>query len=146
MDGRQTKGNECRIDVRESFGGSTHVRGHHRRHHETPISDDATFHDHQHGCELICQNVCDGGGAVRVVVHQCGLSGCRVGEASYPGPVQTRQARRLERSFPCTQVDASSDDEALVRPNRGRHVIPRTVGELPATFPASPGVLLSAGA
>ena len=35
---------------------------------------------------------------VRVVVHQCGFLGCRVGEASNPGPVQTRQARRLERS------------------------------------------------
>ena len=30
-------------------------------------------------------------------------------------PVQTRQARRLQRSCPFTQVDASSDEEVLVR-------------------------------
>ena len=73
---------------------------------------------------------------VRVVVHQCGFLGCRVGEASNPGPVQTRQARRLERSrrggLESTQVDSS--EETLDRPNRGRHVVPRilasgTVGD-----------------
>ena len=32
----------------------------------------------------------------RIVFHQCGFRGCRIGEASNPGPVQTRQARRLE--------------------------------------------------
>ena len=30
----------------------------------------------------------------RAIAHQCGLLGCRVGEASNPGPVQTRQAWR----------------------------------------------------
>ncbi len=61
-----------------------------------------------------------------------------MGEASNPGPVQTRQARRLERSNPTgptegfgsTQVEPSSDEEILVRPNSGRHVVPRTIGEL----------------
>ena len=58
------------------------------------------------------------GRVVRVVVHRCGLLGFRVGEASNPGPVQTRQARRLEKSNPIgsrgvrnTQVEVSSDEE-----------------------------------
>ena len=68
-----------------------------------------------------------------------------MGEASNPGPVQTRQARRLERSIPFTQVDVSSDEEDLVRPNRGIHVVPRTVGELPGTVPASPSALVMVG-
>ena len=29
----------------------------------------------------------------RPVLHQCGCNGCRVGEASNPGPVQTRSAK-----------------------------------------------------
>ena len=141
-------------------------------------------------------------------LHQCGYLGCRVGEASNPGPVQTRQARsaehdrliadrrvvvreddeplqdtaqdsvsttrrrrrrlrpllrswdsdtepdgpvhtpqarRSQRSCPFTQVDASSDEEVLVRSNRGRRVVPRTDAELPATVPASPGALFAAG-
>ena len=63
--------------------------------------------------------------AIRAIVHQCGLLGCRVGEASNPGPVQTRQARRLERSrrggLESTQVDPV--EESLVRSNSGRHVV-----------------------
>ena len=35
----------------------------------------------------------------KIVFHQCGFRGCRIGEASNPGPVQTRQARRLERAL-----------------------------------------------
>ena len=58
---------------------------------------------------------------------------------------QTRQARRSQRSCPITQVDAPSDEEVLVRSNRGRRVVPRTDGELPATVPASPGALFAAG-
>ena len=34
----------------------------------------------------------------RVILHQCGFQGCRVGEASNPGPVVTRQGRRSQRS------------------------------------------------
>ena len=137
----------------------------------------------------------------------CGYLECRVGEASNPGPVQTRQARRAEHDQlmtgtisqddkplvqPCvqdtaqdnvrvsrrrrrlralplswdsdtesdgpeprqarrsqrsviTQVDASSNEEFLLRPNSGRHVVPRTDGELPTTVPASPGALYVAG-
>ena len=90
---------------------------------------------------------------VRVVVHQCGFAGCRVGEASNTGPVQTRQARRLERFNPIgssrglysTQFDLSSDEEVLVRPNSGRHVVPRMDGDLSATIPASSGALCVAG-
>ena len=52
----------------------------------------------------------------RPVRHQCGLLGCRVGEASNRGPVVTRQGRRLERS---TQIDVSTSEEP-VRPNCGR--------------------------
>ena len=61
------------------------------------------------------------------------------------GPVYTPQARRSQRSCPCTQVDASSDEEVLVHSNRGRRVVPRTDAELPATVPASPGGLFAAG-
>ena len=35
----------------------------------------------------------------KTVFHQCGFQGCRIGEASNPGPVQTRQARRLETAL-----------------------------------------------
>ena len=88
-----------------------------------------------------------------------------MGEASNPGPVHTRQARRLER-LGSTQVEPSSDEEILVRPNNGRHVIPRrtsdvpvvasqhnrklvltigtTVGEKRATVPASSQCLIAA--
>ena len=60
----------------------------------------------------------------RVILHQCGFQGCRVGEASNPGPVVTRQGRRSQ-AFHDTQVDVSSDEEPLVRPNTGRDVIAR---------------------
>ena len=56
------------------------------------------------------------------------------------GPEQSRQ-----RSFTITQVDASSDEEVLVRSNRGRHVVPRTDGELPVTVPASQTALNEVG-
>ena len=39
------------------------------------------------------------------------------------------QARRSQRSL-ITQVDASSDEQFLLRPNSGRHVVPRTDGAL----------------
>ena len=52
-----------------------------------------------------------------------GMRGVRVGEASNPGPVQTRQARRLGRL-------EQSDEEIMVRPNSGRHVIPRRTGDV----------------
>ena len=41
---------------------------------------------------------------MRNISHRCGLRGCRVGEASNPGPVQTRNARRLQS----TQLDFES--------------------------------------
>ena len=51
-------------------------------------------------------------------MHQCGLLGVRVGEASHPGPrVREKHRRRLA---------SSSDDELLSRPMEGRDVIPRT--------------------
>ena len=46
------------------------------------------FHSEQHGC-------------VRIVAHQCGWLGCRVGEASNPGPVSRR--RRM-RALPPNQM------------------------------------------
>ena len=73
-------------------------------------------------------------------------------EASNPGPLHTRQARRLERShrggLESTQVDSS--EEILDRPNRGRHVVPRiltsgTVGEPETTVPASSQALIAVG-
>ena len=42
----------------------------------------------------------------RLVLHQCGYDGCRVGEASNPGPVQTRSAK-----LRTTQLD--SDPEVV---------------------------------
>ena len=70
---------------------------------------------------------------LRLVVHRCGFLGCRVGEASNPGLVQTRQARRAEHDRLTarrqTQIDVSSDEEEpTVRPNIGRHVVARTNG------------------
>ena len=70
-------------------------------------ADVATFHG---GERRFCVRIWD-----RIVQHQCGFLGCRVGEASNPGPAITRQRRRLERP---TQIDVSSDEEFLVRPNR----------------------------
>ena len=49
--------------------------------------------------------------AVRVIAHQWGLLGCRVGEASNPGPVQTRSAK-----LRTTQLD--SDPEQVVTGGR----------------------------
>ena len=66
-----------------------------------------------------------------VIHHLCGFQVCRVGEASNPGPVVTRQGSRF-LAFHDTHV--SSDEELLVRPNTGRHVIARVAASLvPAT-------------
>ena len=57
---------------------------------------------------------------MRPVLHRCGFNGCRVGEASNPGPVQTRSARSTQfdnqgtragdtRVVRRTQVDSDSD-------------------------------------
>ena len=62
---------------------------------------------------------------VNPVTHQCGFVGCRVGEASNPGPVLTRRGRRAQACHD-THIDVSSDEEPLVRPNMGRDVIART--------------------
>ena len=61
----------------------------------------------------------------RVISHQCGLLGCRVGEAPNPGPCHWD--RMLEAASD-TQIDISSDEEPLLRPDSGRHVVPRTEG------------------
>ena len=53
----------------------------------------------------------------RIVTHQCGWLGCRVGEATNPGP--PRLIRRV------LSVASSSDNEPLVRPSGGRCVVPR---------------------
>ena len=47
----------------------------------------------------------------RVVLHQCGYDGCRVGEASNPGPFQTCSAK-----LRTTQLD--SDLEQVVTGGR----------------------------
>ena len=56
--------------------------------------------------------------AEQVIDHQCGLLGCRVGEVSHPGPVQTRSARRLERS---TLIDSDGAPSSV--PNSGADVV-----------------------
>ena len=62
---------------------------------------------------------------MRNISHQCGLEGCRVGEASNPGPVQTRNDRRLHR----TQLDHESGSVvASAQSRRGDSPIhPRSV-------------------
>ena len=55
------------------------------------------------------------GRVVRVVVHRCGLLGCRVGEASNPGPVQTRQARRLEIKSNWIQKSEKHTNQSVFR-------------------------------
>ena len=75
-------------------------------------ADVATFYG---GERRFCVRIWD-----RIVQHQCGFLGCRVGEAS--NPAITRHGRRLERP---TQIDVSSDEEFLVRPNWGRNVVAR---------------------
>ena len=49
------------------------------------------------------------------------------------------------RELDSTQVDLSSDEEFLVRPNSGRHVVPKMDDDLSATIPASLGALCVAG-
>ena len=57
------------------------------------VRQHANFHGDPHGHMK----------AVQVIDHQCGLLGCRVGEASHPGPVQTRSARRFGEVYPDRQ-------------------------------------------
>ena len=66
-------------------------------------------------------------------MHWGGVSPMRIsrvpsGKASNPAPVQTRQARKLEEDNErgVTQVDVSSEEGLLVRPNIGRSVVART--------------------
>ena len=90
-----------------------------------------------------------------------GLRGVRVGEASHPGPVQTRNARRLQSllvdSEACT-VDQSTlvdpDDDSLARSRVSRHPRFRSRGEriqvssddeVPHTVRASTRALRDAG-
>ena len=70
--------------VHPLFDGSHPPRG--------GADSEGPFHGHQCGVH------------VRNISHRCGLRGCRVGEASNPGPVQTRNARRLQS----TQLDCES--------------------------------------
>ena len=51
-------------------------------------------------------------------LHQCGYLGCRVGEASNPGPVQTRQARRVEHDQ--VIADTAQDSVSTTRRRRRR--------------------------
>ena len=50
--------------------------------------------------------------AMRPVLHQCGFFGCRVGEASNPGPVQTRSGSRF------VVLSSESDDETPMEVER----------------------------
>ena len=69
---------------------------------------------------------------MQIVFHQCGFLGCRVCEASNPGPVETRQTRRMHADIVCgaTQIDVSSEDEPIIRPNSGRDVIATTTSRV----------------
>ena len=57
-----------------------------------------------------------GGSSEKIVFHQCGFRGCRVGEVSNPGKVQTRQTSRLhvDNLLGATHIDASSEEEPAI--------------------------------
>ena len=101
-------------------------------------------------------------------LHQCGYLGCRVGEASNPGPVQTRQARRVEhdrviadtaqdsvsttrrrrrrlRPLPWSWDSDSDLDEPVQSQVRSQRSCPVTQVDASATVPASSGALFTAG-
>ena len=67
----------------------------------------------QHGDDINTQD----GPVSRVRDHRCGYEGCRVGEASNPGPVVTRQGSRSMRQLSVprtdTQIDVSSDEQIV---------------------------------
>ena len=129
MAGRSTERHERRIDCGERRGSGQDGCSRERGHQSAQAVDWAIWcrrewHASVHGGEHrpVIQKL-------RLVFHRCGFLGCRVGEASNPGPVQTRQARRAEHDRLTargqTQVDVS-DEEPTIRPNIGRHVVART--------------------
>ena len=131
MAGRSPERYERCIDGGERWGSGQDGCSRERGHQSVEAVDWAIW------CRRECHASVHGGEhrpvsqKLRLVVHRCGFLGCRVGEASNPGPVQTRQARRAEHDRLTarrqTQVDVSSDEEEpIVRPNIGRHVVART--------------------
>ena len=68
----------------------------------------------------LCDHVRCANKTVRVVAHQCGLKGSRVGEASNPGPNRRRPTRRpvegrdVHRRI-STQLDSDSDAALVLR-------------------------------
>ena len=59
--------------------------------------DSTTFKCWEHGKLRVCvSRLGVEEPPAKIVFHQCGFRGCRIGDASNLGPVQTRQARRLE--------------------------------------------------
>ena len=62
---------------------------------------------------------------------------------------RTDQSRRARpggrRGHFQPHLNVSSEEEVLVRSNRGRHVVPRIDGELPATVPTSQTAFIEAG-
>ena len=96
MVGRSPERYERRIDDGERWGSGQDGRSRERGHQSVEAVDWAiwcrrewhvSFHGGEH--RPVSQKL-------RLVFHRCGFLGCRVGEASNPGPVQTRQARRAE--------------------------------------------------
>ena len=79
------------------------------------------IHSEQHGC-------------VRIVAHQCGWLGCRVGEAANPGPAsRRRRSRALQWSW---DSDTESDDEGRNGARRLESQVDS--GEEPLLPPSSP--------
>ena len=74
-DGRSAGKYERRTHVRKPSRSGARVRSDHKCHQEPPISDDATFNDHEHG-QLICYHTF---GESRT---RYGFRGVKVGEAS----------------------------------------------------------------
>ena len=124
----------CRIvrpTCKKQLWQATHTRWHGHCSHKLVDSHYAAFHGVQRSPAM-------------KMVPTWGYRGVRVGEASNPDPAVTRQGRRLERS---TQIDVSSDEEPLVRPNCGRHVVARRCVEegVLSTVPATPVSLAQRG-
>ena len=83
------------------FGDQESILSHGSDPHRCGTAQRASFHCLQHGCDMRV--------FAKIVTHQCGWLGCRVREATNPGP-----PRRIRRAL---SVASSSDYEPLVRPS-----------------------------
>ena len=154
----QLRGRVAGLDTIDRFGRSNVVgetrRGREDQQHHGPCSTTVATRSRSWDDAI-------GGGEHYELRSTYGLRGVRVGEASHPGPVQTRNARRLQSllvdSEACT-VDQSTlvdpDNDSLARSRVSRHHRLRSRGEriqvssddeVPHTARASTRALRDAG-